>query len=122
MLPASRPTQARRWCIRTARATSVSAKSAPLALPSPVDRPHGSGLRRKVDMADVACFCGCCFSFDGDAEACPKCGEVARVATGPVPDSAGRSRPELPVPVMNGAGPKAQTLGTSSERTEAGAR
>jgi hypothetical protein len=72
-------------------------------------------------MADVACFCGCCFSFDGGAEACPKCGEVAGVRTGPVPDSAGRSRPELPVAVMNGAGQNGQALGTSPERAEAGA-
>jgi hypothetical protein len=73
-------------------------------------------------MADVACFCGCCFSFDGGAGACPKCGKVARVTAGPVPDSAGCSRPELPVPVMNGAGQNERTLGTYSERAEAGAR
>jgi len=45
-------------------------------------------------MTDVACFCGCCFWFDGEAAACPRCGEVARVAAGPVAGSAGRSRPE----------------------------
>jgi hypothetical protein len=33
-------------------------------------------------MADVACFCGCCFSFDGGAAACPRCGEVATVMDG----------------------------------------
>jgi hypothetical protein len=26
-------------------------------------------------MADVACFCGCCYAFDGDIGVCPKCGE-----------------------------------------------
>jgi hypothetical protein len=26
---------------------------------------------------NVACFCGCCFSFDGDLCACPACGEYA---------------------------------------------
>jgi hypothetical protein len=79
--------------------------------------------RSKVSMmSDVACFCGCCFSFESGAEACPKCGEVARVGAGPVPDSAGRSRAELPVPVMDGAGPNGQTLETYSERAEAGAR
>lgn len=73
-------------------------------------------------MAEVACFCGCCFSFDGGAEACPKCGEVARVRTGPVPDSDERSRPERPVPVINEAAQNGQTLGTYPERAEAGAR
>jgi hypothetical protein len=63
-------------------------------------------------MIDVACFCGCCFSFDGAAGACPKCGEVARVTAGPA---------ELQVPVMNGAGPNGQIRETNSERAEAGA-
>jgi hypothetical protein len=40
-------------------------------------------------MAEVACFCGCCFSFDGAAGACPECGEVARLTVGPVTESAG---------------------------------
>lgn len=30
-------------------------------------------------MADVACFCGCEFSFEGAARVCPRCGEVASV-------------------------------------------
>jgi hypothetical protein len=30
-------------------------------------------------MTDVACFCGCCYSFDGGAGACPRCGECAVV-------------------------------------------
>ena len=34
-------------------------------------------------MTDVACFCGCRFSFESVAAACPACGEVARVAPGP---------------------------------------
>jgi len=72
-------------------------------------------------MAEVACFCGCCFSFDDGEGACPNCGEVARVRTGPVPDSAERSRPELPVPVLNGAGQNGQTLVTYPDRAEAGA-
>jgi hypothetical protein len=28
-------------------------------------------------MIDVVCFCGCSYSFLGDAGACPDCGEVA---------------------------------------------
>jgi hypothetical protein len=35
-------------------------------------------------MTDVACFCGCLFSFEGAAAACPSCDEVARVAPGPM--------------------------------------
>jgi predicted ATP-dependent serine protease len=35
-------------------------------------------------MADVACFCGCVYSFEGAAGACPKCGEWATVTGGPV--------------------------------------
>lgn len=34
-------------------------------------------------MVDVACFCGCCYSFDSGAGACPQCGEYAMV--GPEP-------------------------------------
>ena len=40
-------------------------------------------------MTDVACFCGCSFSFDGGAGACPKCGEVASVTAGPALESPG---------------------------------
>lgn len=78
--------------------------------------------RKKVPtMSDVACFCGCCFSFDGAVGACPTCGEVARVTAGPAPGSAGRSRPEHPVPVMNGAGRNGKTPGTCPGRADAGA-
>lgn len=34
-------------------------------------------------MADVACFCGCCYSFEGGAGACPGCGEYAVIAAAP---------------------------------------
>ena len=33
-------------------------------------------------MTDVACFCGCLYSFDGGAGACPRCGECAAIPTG----------------------------------------
>jgi hypothetical protein len=33
-------------------------------------------------MTDVACFCGCLYSFDGGAAACPRCGKHAAVPTG----------------------------------------
>ena len=42
-------------------------------------------------MADVACFCGCLYSFHGGAGACPKCGEYATVMTAAAYASAGRS-------------------------------
>ena len=34
-------------------------------------------------MVDVACFCGCCYSFDGGAGPCPRCGEVASILPEP---------------------------------------
>jgi hypothetical protein len=37
-------------------------------------------------MAQVACFCGCCFSFDGGAGTCPKCGEAALLRGGAGPE------------------------------------
>ena len=42
-------------------------------------------------MAEVACFCGCLYSFHGGAGACPRCGEYATVMTAAVSASAGRS-------------------------------
>jgi hypothetical protein len=38
-------------------------------------------------MAEVACFCGSVFSFEGAAASCPACGEVARIAPGPPLDN-----------------------------------
>ena len=70
-------------------------------------------------MAEVACFCGCCFSFDGAAGACPTCGEVARLTAGPVTEPAGRSRPEHPVPVTNGDRQNRHVPDVPPERTEA---
>jgi hypothetical protein len=34
-------------------------------------------------MTDVACFCGCCYSFSGAAGPCPVCGEIAVVSAHP---------------------------------------
>jgi hypothetical protein len=70
-------------------------------------------------MTNVACFCGCCYSFDGTEEGpCPKCGAVAGVHTAairlashdrdqgePVAAGAGASRPALLALVLGlGAG------------------
>ena len=29
-----------------------------------------------MTMIDVSCFCGGCYSFNGDVGACPNCGEI----------------------------------------------
>ena len=71
-------------------------------------------------MAEVACFCGCCFSFDGAAGACPTCGEVARLTAGPVTGPAGHSRPEHPVPVTNGDRQNRHVPDVPPEQIEAG--
>ena len=63
-------------------------------------------------MTDVACFCGCLFSFDGATGGCPKCGEVASLIAGPALGSPGRNWPEHPVPVMHEIGQNGQTPGT----------
>ena len=55
-------------------------------------------------MADVACFCGCVYFFDGDAGACPGCGEVATLTVGTPAVGAERGRLEQPSPAANGHG------------------
>lgn len=32
-------------------------------------------------MTQVACFCGSCYSFDGEVGVCPRCGEYTSFAT-----------------------------------------
>jgi hypothetical protein len=53
-------------------------------------------------MTDVACFCGCLYSFDGGAGACPGCGEVAAVKAGLAAAGAERGQQGLPGPAANG--------------------
>ena len=55
-------------------------------------------------MADVACFCGCVYYFEGDAGACPGCGEVATLTVRRAPAGTERARPERPSPAANGHG------------------
>jgi hypothetical protein len=50
-------------------------------------------------MADVACFCGCCFTFDGAGAACPKCGEYASLMPEPATESAGQGEQKQHEPV-----------------------
>lgn len=86
----------RRCCIRTASTRPVTMKSAPVPLPASVGQPQRAQREKVPVMTDVACFCNCLFSFDGDAGACPKCGEVASVTGLPVLESSGCNRPETP--------------------------
>ncbi len=75
-------------------------------------------LRGKVRMmADVACFCGCVYSFDGHAGACPGCGEVATLTVGRAPAGTERGQHEQPSPVANGYGRGGQAA-TSREWAE----
>src|SRR5215831_6245387 len=53
-------------------------------------------------MTDVAGFCGCFYSFDGGAGACPGCGEVATVTAGPVAAGTERGQQPQPGPAANG--------------------
>jgi hypothetical protein len=71
-------------------------------------------------MTDVACFCGCLFSFEGGAGACPRCGKVASVTAGPVSGSPGRRQPETPVPVMSRVGQNGETARAYPGRAAAG--
>jgi hypothetical protein len=89
--------------------------------PREVDIRSGAEKRKGSMMTDVACFCGCLFSFDGDAGACSTCGRVASVTAGPVLERPGHNRPKHPVPVMNGAGQDGQTRATCLEPVEVGA-
>lgn len=45
-------------------------------------------------MVNVACFCGCDFSFEGSTRACPRCGEVATVRGGREPETAAFDGPD----------------------------
>jgi hypothetical protein len=61
-------------------------------------------------MADVACFCGCVYFFDGDAGACPGCGEVATLTVASPAAGARRGQQGQPVPAANGHGGPAAAL------------
>jgi hypothetical protein len=67
-------------------------------------------------MSDVACFCGCRFSFDGGAAACPSCGEIASVTASLVRGDAGPSQSAVPVPVVSGIGHNRQLPRAGTER------
>ena len=46
-------------------------------------------------MTNVACFCGCLYSFDGGEGPCPKCGAIAVVKTTAIRETS-RYRDVLP--------------------------
>ncbi len=64
-------------------------------------------------MTDVACFCGCCYSFDEGVGACPRCGEHAVVRPGAVavsPEPAGGQEPAAsPAPAPSAEGAEEQS-------------
>ena len=64
-------------------------------------KPDGS-LGKVWMMTEVACFCGCLYSFDGGAGACPGCGEVATVTAGPVAAGTERGQQGQSRPAANG--------------------
>jgi hypothetical protein len=69
-------------------------------------------------MAEVACFCGCLYSFDGGAGACPKCGEYAIITAASASTSAQPSHQVPPAPATNGNGQNGLTAGGCRERAE----
>lgn len=60
-------------------------------------------------MAEVACFCGCLYSFDGGAGDCPKCGEYASVTAASVSKSAQPGQQGQSLRATNGNGQNGRT-------------
>jgi len=102
-------------CIKTASARSVTGKGAESAACVGLPGRTAAGAKKVGMMADVACFCGCFYSFDGAGGACPTCGEYASVAAGPTPESEHRR------PAVNGVRQNGQTARTFPDWLEAGA-
>jgi hypothetical protein len=74
-----------------------------------------AGSHRLAAMVKAACFCGCVYSFDGDAGDCPWCGERASVRdTGPTSTTVqvtrlARPDPDLPADVAGSEAPQPVT-------------
>ena len=60
-------------------------------------------------MTNVACFCGCSYSFDGVEAPCPRCGAVAGVHAAAV-RQAGHDRGPSNQPTMATAAPSSPAL------------
>ena len=87
-------------CIWVAGPRSVPVQAAGLPRPGRGHR-AGRSVGGRCMMTDVACFCGCLYSFDGGAGACPGCGEVAAVTAGPAAAGTERGRQGQPGPAAN---------------------
>ena len=80
-----------------------------LARSGPADEADGPQAGHVADsmgvlmMTDVACHCGCLFSFDSAAGACPRCGEYATVKNAAGPTSNGLSRQRCQRPPAHSA-------------------
>ena len=68
-------------------------------------------------MTNVACFCGCAYSFDGGEGPCPKCGAVAVVGTKAIHKTSGNNEQSEPDAAAAGASLPAQSPVPSSGRT-----
>jgi hypothetical protein len=60
-------------------------------------------------MTNVACFCGCRYSFDGDEGPCPKCGAVAVIRAQSISKTNESPEQSGPDAVTVGASPPART-------------
>ena len=61
-------------------------------------------------MTNVACFCGCLYSFDGAEGPCPQCGAVAGVSTAAIRQANHMREQSQPDAAEAGASRPAQTL------------
>jgi hypothetical protein len=69
-------------------------------------------------MAEVACFCGCLYSFYDDTGACPDCGEVVTLRTQLVPASTVPASTVPAITVWNQAEPARDQADPSRDQAE----
>jgi hypothetical protein len=69
-------------------------------------------------MAEVACFCGCLYSFYDDTGACPDCGEVVTLRTQLVPASTVPASTVPAITVWNQAEPAQDQADPSRDQAE----
>lgn len=98
------------WCL------SLMVQGRPSAVPSPDTGPQLTN-KKVLIMTDVACFCGCCYSFEGGVGSCPRCGAWATVWSGPS-TTAGNGEPPHPVSPPTGATPDRQVASSSESGRE----
>lgn len=66
-------------------------------------------------MARVACFCGHCFSFAGEAGACPECGEAVTLTTASALNTGSADGAES-VCIVHWNGPPRRDAGVNASR------